>query len=442
MSPATRSSGLAQLTGLGGARGPGRRRRRSGRGLHRSGRRLATVRAAGGFVLPAAGILVVAAVVFGAVQWLRPAPRAQVRAVTTSFTLAGKPALPWPSQGEAALAVAGAGVVGSSGSTAPVPIASIAKVMTALLILRDHPLAPGQSGPLLTITPADVTQYQTDVSEQQSVVAVVAGEQLTELQALQALLIPSANNIAHVLATWDSGSTAAFVVAMNNEAATLGLTHTHFVSPSGFASGSVSTPEDLIRLGQVAMANPVFASVVGMPAVTLPVAGTLQNYDYNLGHGGFVGIKTGSDGHAGGCFLFEAKVAVAGGTATIDGAVLGQQAAPIIQSALNASSTLVQALAPQLADRQLIRRGEQVAQVVTPWGARTTVVATQALTALAWPGLDLKGHLHLDRIGSTLRRGQRVGTLDVDVAGTTHAIPVVTTGAVHGPGLGFKLGNI
>ncbi len=396
----------------------------------------------GGLVLPALGILVIAVVVFGTVQWLRPAPAATVRAMDTTFTLAGNPALPWPKLGEAALAVSGVGLVGSSGSTVPVPIASITKVMVALLVLRDHPLASGQSGPSITITPADVTQYQTDVSEQQSVVAVIAGEQLTELQALQALLIPSANNIADTLAVWNSGSVSAFVTAMNAEAVTLGLTHTHFVGPSGFAPGSVSTPQDLIRLGQAAMANPVLASIVAMPAVTLPVAGTLQNYDYDLGHGGFIGIKTGSDGQAGGCFLFEAKLPVPGGTATVDGAVLGQQAAPIVQSALTASSGLVQALASQLADRQLIHRGQQVAEVVTPWGARTTAVTTQSLSMLAWPGFDLAGHLHVDRIGSTLQRGQRVGTLDVDVDGTTHAIPVVTAGVVHGPGLGFKLGNL
>ncbi len=436
----TRGSGLAQL----GSLGPGGRRRRGrpARGRHRPGAGTATIRAAGGLALPALAVLAVAVVVFGLVQWLRPAPPATVRLARTSFAVAGTPALPWPAQGQAAVAVDGVGLVGSSGTATPAPIASITKVMTALLVLHDHPLTPGQAGPAITITGADVAQYQSDVAQQESVVAVTAGEQLTELQALQALLIPSANNIATVLAAWDAGTVHAFVAKMNAEAAALGLHHTRFVGPSGFASGSVSTPRDLIRLGQAAMANPVFASIVATPAVTLPVAGTLQNYDYNLGHGGFVGIKTGSDGQAGGCFLFAAKVPAAAGTATVVGAVLGQQAAPIIQSALDASTSLVQALAPQLTRRQVVRSGQAVGQVVTPWGARTSIVTTASLSVTAWPGLRLPGQVHLDRLGSSLRRGQRVGTLDIQVDGAVHAIPLVTAGAVGAPGLGFKLGNV
>jgi D-alanyl-D-alanine carboxypeptidase (penicillin-binding protein 5/6) len=306
-------------------------------------------------------------------------------------------------------------------------------------VLSDHPLKPGQSGPQITVTPADVAQYQADVATHQSVAPVTAGEQLTELQALEALLIPSANNVAHLLATWDRGSLGAFVAAMNAKATALGLTHSHFVGPSGLSSGSVSTAEDLVRLGEAAMANPVFASVVAMPSVTLPGSGVLYNYNYELGHDGFIGIKTGSDGPAGGCFLFDDAVKQGASTVQIIGAVLGSQTPPIIQSALNDAVNLVNALRPHLGTQQLVAAGQQVAEVTTPWGAAAPVDTATSVSAEAWPGLHVPGTVSIGRLTSTLRRGQRVGTLTVTVDGTPHQVPLVMGAAVAGPTTSWKL---
>src|SRR5665213_519314 len=76
-----------------------------------------------------------------------------------------------------------------------------------------------------------------------------------------------------MLADWDAGGTDAFVAKMNGAAQTLALHSTHITDPSGLDSGTVSTPSDLIRLGEAAMAIPTFRQVVAMPQVTLPLAG-------------------------------------------------------------------------------------------------------------------------------------------------------------------------
>src|SRR4029450_12770894 len=112
------------------------------------------------------------------------------------------------------------------------PIASVAKVMTAYLVLRNHPLQPGQDGPTITLTDADVADTDRRRGQEEAVVSIAAGEQLTELQALQALLLPSANNIAAVLAQWDAGSVDRFVARMNTTARSLGVTHTGATDPS------------------------------------------------------------------------------------------------------------------------------------------------------------------------------------------------------------------
>jgi D-alanyl-D-alanine carboxypeptidase (penicillin-binding protein 5/6) len=155
-------------------------------------------------------------------------------------------------------------------------------------------------------------------------VSIAAGEQLTELQALQALLLPSANNIAAVLARWDAGSAERFVARMNATARSLGMTHTRYTDPSGYDDATVSTAADQVRIVDRAMRLPVFASIVATPSATLPVAGTVHNTNTLLGRNGFVGVKTGSTAAAGGCFAFRANRWIDGKRTTITGVVLGQ----------------------------------------------------------------------------------------------------------------------
>src|SRR5262249_13040940 len=140
------------------------------------------------------------------------------------------------------------------------PIASVAKVMTAYVVLRDHPLRVGQGGPTITLTGADVADTDRRRRQQESVVSVAAGEQLTELQALQALLLPSANNTATVLARWDAGSKSRFVARMNATALTLGMSRTRYTDPSGYDDATMSTAADQVRIVEGAMRLPVFAS--------------------------------------------------------------------------------------------------------------------------------------------------------------------------------------
>ena len=142
--------------------------------------------------------------------------------------------------------------------------------MTAYVVLKDHPLAPGVTGPAIPVTADTIAAYQAGLATQQSVVDVAAGESLTELEALEGLLIPSGNDLATLLAEWDAGSTTAFIAKMNSTAQSLGLTSTHFVDVSGLDSGSIDNAADLVRLGVAAMSDPTFSQIVSMGEVTLP----------------------------------------------------------------------------------------------------------------------------------------------------------------------------
>jgi D-alanyl-D-alanine carboxypeptidase (penicillin-binding protein 5/6) len=195
------------------------------------------------------------------------------------------------------------------------------------------------------LTDADVADTSRRLGQQESVVAVAAGEELTERQALEALLLPSANNIAAVLARWDAGSTGRFVARMNATARSLGMTHTRYTDPSGYDDATVSTAADQLRIVEQAMRLPAFAGIVAMPSATLPVAGTANNTDTLLGYDGFVGVKTGSDDAAGGCFAFRAVRVIDGRRTAITGVVLGQPGHDQIAAGLAAADAMVDRIA-------------------------------------------------------------------------------------------------
>jgi serine-type D-Ala-D-Ala carboxypeptidase (penicillin-binding protein 5/6) len=259
---------------------------------------------------------------------------------TASVSTAAPPSTVWPAHGQAAF-VLGESRIYSGPDQRAVPIASVAKVMTAYLVLRDHPLRPGEDGPTIALADADVADTDRRRWQEESVVSVAAGERLSELQALQALLLPSANNIAAVLARWDAGSVDAFVARMNAAARSLGMTHTRYTDPSGYDDATVSTAADQVRIVDRAMRLPVFASIVATPSAWLPVAGIVHNTNTLLGHDGFIGLKTGSDDAAGGCFAFRAIRLIRGKRTTITGVVLGQPGHDRIAAGLAAAAAMV-----------------------------------------------------------------------------------------------------
>jgi serine-type D-Ala-D-Ala carboxypeptidase (penicillin-binding protein 5/6) len=227
----------------------------------------------------------------------------------------------WPQRGQAAF-VLGHNRPAASPHERPAPIASLAKVMTAYLALERSPLNGEQDGFTITVTAAQAQAAAQDAAQGESVVVVRDGEQLTERQLLEALLIPSGNDIAWMLATQLASSATSFLAEMNAEARALGMDHTIYTDPSGFDPSTVSTAADQLRVFQSAMRFQVFRQIVSMASVTLPVAGRLTNYNPLIAEG-YAG-KTGSDSAAGGCLAFFTDVAVGGRRQTAVGVVLGQ----------------------------------------------------------------------------------------------------------------------
>ncbi len=204
----------------------------------------------------------------------------------------------------------------------------------------------------MSVTRADVADWHRRVDRGESTVAVRAGERLTERQALAAIMLPSANNVAIMIARRVSGTVARFVAAMNRTARTLGMTRSHYTDPSGFDSATRSTPRDQIVLARKAMHLPSLRAMANRSSYVLPVAGRVDNYDTLLGHDGFVGIKTGSMSQSGGCFVFLAHRRDAGRRVDVYGAVMGQQGGDLITPALRAADRLVRTVSDAASRRE------------------------------------------------------------------------------------------
>lgn len=370
-------------------------------------------------------------------------PLTMQRTLTAYVAIRGHaPTLAWPREGEAAAEVEGVGSFGTSGAQTPVPIASVAKVMTAYLTLREHPLKPGAGGFTMTVTAAQAAEVAQRLAEGQSTVSVRAGEQLSEREALQALLLPSANNVAVMLAEHDAGSVQAFVARMNRTAKRLGMRSTTYTDPSGFESSTVSTAADQLKLAKAAMRTPGFAAIVRQPYAMLPVAGRVGNYDGLLGEDGYIGIKTGSDAAAGGCFVFAKRFSVGGHRLIALGVVLGQRDGPLIGAGLAGARRLGDSAAAAVRVETALPAGSRVLTVRSAEGRRTAVVTRSALRELGWPGLRVP--VEVRRVGprrTQLSGGERLATVTVRGVSADSA-GAVAQGPLGAPSLGWRLQHL
>ena len=212
--------------------------------------------------------------------------------------------LPWPHQGQGAYGVPSNGVLAESDSNnQQVPIASLAKVITALALVKNKPLDPGQQGPVITLTQNDVELYGEYLNKNGSVAPVEVGEKITQHQAMQAMLMTSANNMSDSLVIWAFGSVEEYSRYANGMLKEMGLSNTHVADASGFSPNTKSTLQDMTRLGYIYMQNPVLKSIAMQDVATIPVAGTFGNYNALVNGEGIVGIKVGDTDEAGRCFM-------------------------------------------------------------------------------------------------------------------------------------------
>jgi D-alanyl-D-alanine carboxypeptidase (penicillin-binding protein 5/6) len=229
-------------------------------------------------------------------------------------------------------------VLWAKGGNAVRPIASITKVMTALVILQ-----AGGLNRNITV-PKSVVDYVAGNGA--NAAGLVPGQGFTVDELLHAMLIESAADAAYTLANAYGPGLPAFVAKMNAEAARLGLAQTHFTSPDGLPypteTSTYSTPAELVRLGEIAMSYQEFRSIVGLHYYNLPKGDGHSAYSFTSSneligqYPGVIGIKTGFTDAAGHTLLFEAVR----GNRTLIGDVLGSPDSGPAAGAIDAAKVL------------------------------------------------------------------------------------------------------
>ncbi len=386
-------------------------------------------------------LLVVAAGAFVGVRLSTPEPAPAVTPALASTVHIATHAvtLPWPTTGQGAVAVPALGINVASGPEQPAPVASLTKLMTAYVILHDHPVALGQPGPTITVSQADVDDYDSATVNDDSNAAVTLNEQISEADVLGGLLVHSADNYADLLATWDAGSMPAFVAKMNAAASRLGMDHSHFADASGVSPGSQATASDILKVAALDMANPTFASMVGMSSVTLPVAGTISTYTPLLGVQGVIGVKSGFTTAAGGGDVLAVMRTVHGKPVLVLTAVTGQTGPVVLAQAGLHALALADAVAPLIGSAQVLAQGQVVAHVGEAGTTRGATTSSSA-SVLTWPGVTAtRVFVPAHRVAVQARRGTRVGTVVVTLGTQRVAVPVRLTKDIPPPSLRQRL---
>lgn len=378
--------------------------------------------------------------VYGPATLLGPLPAASVsRVALAEPEPATPPALPTAGASAVALSATDAPLA-TAGQVEAMPMASITKTITALVVLDRHPLADGATGPTVPITSDDYLSYVDYQQAGTRTVTVYTADAWTEREMLQAMLLGSSNNHADTLARWAFGSVDEYLTAANAWLAEQGLTDTVVVDATGLSDGSVGTAADLARVSALALENPAVASVLSEPVTGLPSRRGIVNTTTYLAESGVVGISRSYTDAAGICFQFGLDVPVEGSDEPfrVYGAVLGL---PDWDSLEAGMSALVASARAGVSAQPVLAEGTPVVTFTSAWGDTAQGIAGLSAPALRWGPATPDLTVNTDPV-STAGVGTTIGRVLVDDgSGTERSVSLKLGASLHDPGVFWRLSH-
>jgi D-alanyl-D-alanine carboxypeptidase (penicillin-binding protein 5/6) len=343
-----------------------------------------------------------------------------------------------PSYGASAISAVGyPGLLAQAGTSDAVPLASIAKVVTALTVLDAHPISADNPGPAITMTAADVSSYRDYLARNGSVAPVRSGWTFTERELIEIMLIDSANNYATTIVQWAFGSNQAYLDAATAWLAKNGLTNMTVVDSSGLDPRSTGTIGDVVRLGEIALQNPVVAEIVGTASIHIHDIGLVTNTNAMIGRDGIDGIKTGTLFSFGANLLFSSTIEVGTTNIRLVGAVLGGPDHPTINAAI---ASLISQAREGFHEVQLVTEGEVFASYATSWDAEARAVAAESASFVVWGDTDITVEASVQgiRLGEA---GEVVGEATFTAGHQTHTVQLVLSDDIEDPGPWWRLSH-
>ncbi|HXR43931.1 MAG TPA: D-alanyl-D-alanine carboxypeptidase, partial [Pseudolysinimonas sp.] len=337
--------------------------------------------------------VVILALAGGYIAYTQTAPVGTAVAASTPPAVAvpAPAAIPMSPEGESAVSVSGAdeylgaaadGIWHASGPDAAVPMASISKLITAMVILDAKPLSNADdAGPTIAFDKADHDLYDKYYVLNATIAPMPTGSTMSEHDAIAAMLVVSACNYAEAVSNWAFGSQGAFLSATRKWLAAHGMSHTTMVEPTGLDARNTSTPSDLIALGKLAMANPAVAQIVGQRVLTGPNVQGMASTNDLLGTDGITGIKTGTLAQ-GSDLLFSATLDVgAPKPLSVIGVVLGGSSHDSVDGHV---ISLLASIKAGFHSVPLGTAGQTVGTYSTPWGESAQMVLDHDASVLTW----------------------------------------------------------
>ena len=346
--------------------------------------------------------------------------------------------LSWPSYGQSAVATKDLGVIETGGSTEAQPTASTAKLITTLAVMQRKPFSAGDQGETIKFTSADVKLYNDYVAGNGSVVAVSEGLEWTQYQALQAILLGSANNVSDSMAIWAFGSLESYRAYAQDMVRQFGMDSTTIgVDASGYDSSTTSTARDLAILALRILENPVLREITSMREVNLPGAGNVKNTNYLLAHDDIIGLKTGYIPEAGGVFVLAGRQTEAEQSQDIVAVVMG---APSGSSSVaqNDAYDLYLSARSNFSYQKVITKGQSVGEVALAWADQpTSIISGEDIGLFVWSGYPVDTII-IDSAVSLDSTGQ-IGQIEVRHGAWSGSSPIRLSSSIPNPSAWWRI---
>ncbi len=256
----------------------------------------------------------------------------------------------------------------------PRPTASTAKMILALMVREQKPFPENEPGEYLQITSTDMQFHEYCITNGGSCSFVEEGQWISVYDALTTILLISSNNLSDTIATWAFGSIETYTEYANHRLKEWGINHTHVADTSGFNPETTSTSEDLLKIGEKVLQDPVLNQIVHTVETQVAMVLSIANSNHLLLDNGAISIKTGWIGELSNHNLVAA-------TKHLDEwIVVSLMNRPTRAAAAVEALTAIAQVKEQVITKEIIAQNQIVGQIETWWSEPVPILADQPLS--------------------------------------------------------------
>jgi D-alanyl-D-alanine carboxypeptidase (penicillin-binding protein 5/6) len=317
----------------------------------------------------------------------------------------------------------------------PRPIASLTKVITALVVLDAQPIATDTDGAVITLTTTDTQLVARYAAINGSTAPAPTGRTITQREVIELMIVHSANNYAETLAVWAFGSVDAYLVAARNWLDAHNLGGVTIADSTGFSPDNTASPRMLLRLARIALSEPVVAGAAALPRVNVAGIGSFDNRNLLVGLDGVTGLKTGTLRESGSSLLFSAEHTGSTGEHRVVGVVLNGPDGPRVADDARA---LLLSVRDDYRELVLAEEATLVARYEAPWGDTAELRLTRGVDDVVWGAVSSRSVINAPVLQPGVESDDRAFA-EIRFAGERVDVPLSWSGSINEPPLDWRI---